>query len=520
MAKAAAKSSGGIRWGLMERALASVAPRVAARRYAARVAISNLRRAYEGADRGRLTDGWRTASTAADAEIAAAGAVLRDRMRDLVRNNALAAQAVQVLVNNIVGYGIRPRAASGNKALNRRVDKLFERWSRRCDAHGHTDFYGLQVLAVREMIEGGEVFAVRRPLRAAEAAGGVPLQIEIREADHLDDSKWLEETSGRRIKQGIEYDASGKRVAYWMFPEHPGDRLLMLSPRNESVRVPADMVAHLFERQRVQSRGVPWGAPAMTALRDLADWQVAEMVRKKTEACLVGVVIGDDEDQMGVTPEVVDSSDRRIERFEPGLIAYARGGKDIKFHQPASTPGIREWNLVQMHIIAAGFRVPYALMTGDLSQANFSSSRAGLNEFRRMVEQVQWMTVIPMLLDRIWGWFIEAAYTAGLIPTADVPAEWSPPRFESVNPWQDAQADLLEVRAGFVSAPEMAAKRGYDWRAVLEEQAEYLREAGRLGLAVVSDPRRVTEQGFAQQKDPLAVEDDAGEGTPRDGGEE
>jgi len=137
-----------------------------------------------------------------------------------------------------------------------------------------------------------------------------------------------------------------------------------------------------------------------------------------------------------------------------------------------------------------------------------------------MVEQVQWMTVIPMLLDRIWGWFIEAAYTAGLIPTADVPAEWSPPRFESVNPWQDAQADLLEVRAGFVSAQEMAAKRGYDWRAVLEEQAEYLREAGRLGLAVVSDPRRVTEQGFAQQKDPLAVEDDAGEGTPRDGGEE
>jgi len=519
MAKAGQNHSG-VRWGLMDRALAAVAPRAAAKRYAARVSIANLRRAYEGAQKSRLTAGWRTASTAADAEIAAAGALLRDRMRDLVRNNALAAQAVQVLVNNIVGYGIRPRAASGNKAVNRRVDRLFEQWSKRCDAHGHTDFYGLQVLAVREMIEGGDLFAIKRPLRASEARGGVPLQIELREADHLDDSKWLEEVSGRRIKQGIEYDEQGRRVAYWMFREHPGDRLLMLSPRNESVRVPVDMVAHLFERQRVQSRGVPWGAPAMTALRDLGDWQLAEMVRKKTESCLVGVVIGDEEGQMSVTPTVVDSSGKTIEQFEPGLIAYARGGKDIKFNSPSATPGIREWNLVQMHIIAAGFRVPYALMTGDLSQANFSSSRAGLNEFRRMVEQVQWQTVIPMLLDRIWGWFIEAAFTAGLIPTAEVPAEWSPPRFESVNPWQDAQTDLLEVRAGFSSGPEMAAKRGYDWRAILEEQAEYIREAERLGLAVACDPRRVTDQGLAQNRDPLTVDGDTGEAAPASGGEE
>jgi capsid protein len=48
------------------------------------------------------------------------------------------------------------------------------------------------------------------------------------------------------------------------------------------VRIPADRVAHLFERQRVQSRGVPWGTPAMAALRDVDDWQRAELVRKKT----------------------------------------------------------------------------------------------------------------------------------------------------------------------------------------------------------------------------------------------
>lgn len=491
----------GVRWGLADRALALVAPRAAAQRYAARISIDNLRRGYEGAQKGRGTNGWKAANTSADAEVAVAGAVLRDRMRDLVRNNPLAGQAVQVLVNNIVGTGIRPRAATSDPALNERVDALWERWSKRCDAHGHTDFHGLVALGVREMIEGGDVFALKRPLR--RAGGGIPLEIELREADHLDAVRFADDPRGSRIKQGIEYDRSGRRVAYWMFPDHPGDNAPIFSRRLESVRMPAEMVAHLFERQRVQSRGVPWGTPALRALRDLDDWQVAELVRKKTEACLVGIVFGADEDQLSVAPTVQDAEGRQIEQFEPGLIAYARGGKDIKFNQPSATPGIREWNLVQMHVIAAGFRVPYALMTGDLSQANFSSSRAGLNEFRRMVEQVQWQIVIPMLCERIWGWFVDAAFTAGLIETADVPAEWAPPRFESVNPYQDAQTDLLEVRAGFSSLPQMIAKRGYDPKAVAEEQAEFLKATDALELVFDSDPRKVTHAGLAQTKDPL-----------------
>ena len=105
----------------------------------------------------------------------------------------------------------------------------------------------------------------------------------------------------------------------------------------------AGAVAHLFERQRVQSRGVPWGVPAMRAIRDVDDWQSAELVRKKTEACLVGIVFGDDESQQAIAPVIVDADGNRVEQFEPGLIAYARGGKDIKFNQPTSTAGVYEW---------------------------------------------------------------------------------------------------------------------------------------------------------------------------------
>lgn len=494
-----------VRWGALEAAVALVSPERALRRYRAKVAAADMRRTYEAASIDRRTSGWRAGSTAADSEIAAAGPALRNRMRELVRNNALAAQAVQVLVNNLVGYGIRPRAASGSKARDRRVNALWAEWSATCDAHGHSNFDGLLQLAVREMIEGGEVFAVRR---IQPATSRVPLQVELREADHLDDAKLSARagTDERRIVHGIEYDRAGKRLAYWMYPHHPGDNRLGLWQPLESQRVPAEDVAHLFERQRVQSRGVPWGAPAIRALRELGDWQDAELTRKKIEASTVGFVFGDvDEDRASIAPTVKDASGQTLEQFEPGLIALVEGGKDIKFNQPAATPGIREWNLVQMHIIAAGFRVPYALMTGDLSQANFSSSRAGLNEFRRMVEQMQWHVVIPMFCQRVWDWFTEAAWTAGLLDVPAVPVEWGTPKFESVNPWQDAQTDLLEVRAGFATLPQMIAKRGYDVVQVLEEQAAALSEADRLGLVLDSDPRNVTRVGQMQPSPPPAA---------------
>jgi len=483
-----------------DRAVAAIAPRAAVKRLAARQAFAMLARGYDGAAVGRRTDGWRAPSTSADAEIASAGARLRDRMRDLVRNNPHAAKAVAVLVNNIVGSGFEARAASGNDAIDRRINALWEEWCTRCDADGLGDFDALMTLAVREMIEAGEVF-VRRRTRRAEDGLSVPMQVQLYEADHLDESKIGALADGGRIVRGIEYDPIGQRRAYWFFPDHPGDVAVPLARSFQSVRVPADGVAHLYERQRVQQRGVPWGAPVMRALRDLDDWTNAELVRKKTEACLVGVVIGADEAEQGIAPTVVDASGKRIEQFEPGLIAYARGGKDIKFNQPAATAGVSEWLRAQLHIIAAGFRVPYELLTGDLSQVNYSSIRAGLVEFRRMVEAMQWQIVIPGFCQPVWNWFIDAAWTAGLISEPTVPAEWEPPRFEAVDPLKDAQADLMMIRTGTLTLAQAIARQGRNPDAQIAEIAATNAKLDAAKIVLDSDPRRVTQQGLFQPQE-------------------
>ena len=177
---------GRVTW--LDRAIGSVAPRTALRRVQARDSLDALARGYDGAAKGRRTDGWRSAGTSADSEIGTAGALLRDRMRDLVRNNPHAAKAVSVLVNNIIGSGIIARAASGNAKLDAQATALWEAWSVRCDADGQLDFLGIQTLACRQMVEAGEVLIRRRPRRASDGLD-VPLQLQLLEADMLDASR-------------------------------------------------------------------------------------------------------------------------------------------------------------------------------------------------------------------------------------------------------------------------------------------------------------------------------------------
>lgn len=463
----------------------------------ARPAAQIRRRGYDGAALDRTFEAWLGSGRSADVEIAAAGARLRDRARDLVRNNPHAARAVQSIVSNVVGSGIMPRAASGDAELDRRVDQLFERWAERCDADGIGDYYALQTLAVREMVEAGEAFVRRLALPAVEGLE-VPLRLQLLEPEMLDVAARSE--GDRIVVQGIELDVAGQRLAYWIHRRHPGgvpSSVLRLD-RDGSVRVPAEDVAHLYERQRTQLRGVTWLAPVMTTLRQLSDYTEAEIIRKKIEACVTAVVTTDDESQQGIAPYVIDADGNRVEKFEPGLITYARGGKDVKFTQPSATGGYSDYVRTCLHTIAAGLRLPYELLSGDLSQVNYSSIRAGLVEFRRWVETVQWQIVIPQFCQPTWRWFCASAWAAGLIPTPEVRAEWSPPRFESVDPLKDATSDLMRLRAGTLTLREAIAAQGRNPDDVLAEIAATNALLDRLGIVLDSDPRRRTKAGTTQ----------------------
>jgi lambda family phage portal protein len=485
---------------LLDRAIAAVAPRAALRRFAARQAFDIATRGYEGAARGRLNGSWRTPNTSADAEVGASAQQLRDRMRALVRDNPYAANALSVLVTHAVGAGIVPR--SKDKAVN----KLFAEWMKQCDADGHLDFHGVVSLTASEMLEAGTGI-VRRRRRRAEDGLAVPLQLQVLEIDHLDGTKNGELGNGRRASYGVEYDLIGKTTAYWLFPNHPGNAFLTSTTSIASVPVPAEDVAFAFVKQRAgQTQGVPWGHAAIRRLYDLDTYEDAEIVRKKLESCMVGVVTGgDDTGGIGIplgddeSAGIYNADGEIVEKFEPGMIYHARGGKDIKFTQPANTANYDSYKNSMLHTIATGFRVPHAFLTGRLDKVNYSSSKIGLETYKRIIDDLQWKVIIPMICQPLWDWFCEAAYFAGKIKTRKVPVEWSPPRFPSADEAKDVAARVAAMRSGLLNPLVAIAETGYTPDEVLDGYVEWNQMLDEKGLIFDSDPRRMSQAGQTQQ---------------------
>lgn len=449
------------------------------------------KRSYDGAKTGRRTGGWVSAGNSANAEIAPALNLLRNRSRELVRNNPYAAKAMRVLCTNYIGTGITANIK------DKKASALFSKWIKECDADGHFDFYGLQRLIARAEPESGECL-IRFRYRKESDGLTVPLQLQVLEADYLDSHKFEDLKGGGWIQHGIEYDAIGRRVAYWLYKQHPGE----ISPKSqglESYRVLAEDIIHFYDKTRPgQARGVPVLAPSMLTANDLDDYLEATLVRKGAEACIAAFVKTDDENRT-IGPDTTDESNNRIEELSPVMVQYLNPGEEISFSNPSTSSGDVGYTNDRLHAIAVGAGVTYEQMTGDLSQVNYSSIRAGTLDFRREVEQWQWINFIPIVCEKILKKFLDVAVLTGKIRTSDIQTEWTTPRFDWVDPVKDVQGEGMEIGLGLTTWAESVRGRGYDPEKIFEELVAEKKKFDEAGIIHPMDNVKIKGVG-GQQK--------------------
>jgi capsid protein len=96
-----------------------------------------------------------------------------------------------------------------------------------------------------------------------------------------------------------------------------------------------------------------------------------------------------------------------------------------------------------------------------MSGVNFSSARIRRIDFKKDVEQMQWLLLVPQMCERIWREFMDAAVLGGSLSRADYSVDWSTPKWEYVNPAQDVSADAAEIASGLSSFSEKLRQRGY-----------------------------------------------------------
>ncbi len=141
----------------VDRLVGYFSPAAGLRRAQDRQQLASVSRSYEAARPNRATAGWRRPATSARSETYVALRELKAGSHDTVRNNPHGAKIISTLAVDIVGTGIQPRADTGNKALNRKVDKLAKRFFKRMSVDETVKSYGgYQLLAARAFLEGGE----------------------------------------------------------------------------------------------------------------------------------------------------------------------------------------------------------------------------------------------------------------------------------------------------------------------------------------------------------------------------
>lgn len=452
---------------------------------------------YDAAGHGRRMRGWRAPSTGPNR--AAAGLeTIRNRSRDAARNEWTGAANERVWGTNLIGTGIIARPATKDPALKQLFVDIWNSFCATSDADGVLDFYGQQTLAVESWRTSGEVFVRFRPRRVDDGLR-VPLQIQLLEADMvplLDTDTWPGLPQGNRIRQGIELDRIGRRVAYWCYREHPGDGVTTAASHADLVRVPASEMRHLFKPHRPGAlRGVPGNASVLPKLRSVGNFDDAVLVRQEL-ANLYTLFITRQPDN--TPPEIDPTTGKPIERdaadggpmvgLEPGISQELAPGEDVKFSEPPDAGANYPDFMRQQHLgLAAGGGTPYELLTGDIRDVSDRALRIIINEFRRTCEQYQWQIIIPMLCQPVREAVARAAVLAGLLTAAQavefVRCTWSPHAWPYIHPTQDVQAKKMEKEAGFKSRAAIVAAGGDDIEQIDAERAEDAERERRLKIA-------------------------------------
>jgi lambda family phage portal protein len=386
-----------------------------------------------------------------------------------------ASRAVEAWATALVAEtGLRPQSLHPSPDRRRQVDELFIAWAETCDACGRAAFAGQQRVICRSLVEAGEAF-VR--LRYEDG-----LKLQVLDPAQIDSNSHADRGGGVRVRAGIEFDALGRRIAYHVLPDPPGEPF---AGATQPVRVDAADVCHVYEPLAPgQVRGISWLAPVLLKLRDLDAYSDAQLMRQKVGALHAGFLYSPDG---SAGPYGGEQTGGALESgLEPGVLKVLPAGFDVRFSDPPELgqefDAFQRWCLRE---IASGLGLPFELLTGDLSAVNYSSIRAGLVEFRRRVDTLRKQVLVPLLLAPVWRRFIDTALLTGALPADDPDigrVGWIAPPWRWVDPLKDAEAEILAINAGLRSRAEVVAEHGRDIEQVDRERAEDRRREQSLGL--------------------------------------
>jgi lambda family phage portal protein len=468
-------------------------------------------RAYQGARVSRLTSDWVTSGTSADSEIKSSFKALRNRARQLCRDNDYARQALRSIQNNVIGHGIshqsQVRMQRGGKldqAINGQIHHAWMQWSHksRCDVSGLLGFHDMERLLSRSLAESGEVFV--RMIRQPFGGSRVPFALQVLEADYLIDDDVPQAANGNTVRMGIEVDSYLRPQAYHFYANHPGDTYAgNVRSNGRRLRVPAAEVIHLFLPERPgQTRGVTWFASALMRLHMLQGYEEAEVVRARASSALMGFIQSPEGELVG--DEIYEGD--RVSEFTPGVFKYLAPGESVTVPDLNSPDGqLEPFTRSMLRAVAAGVGVSFESISKNFSESNYSSSRLSLLEERDTYKVLQRFFIENFHQQVFEGWLDMAVLSGELSlpgyetnPDRYKASRWIPRSWEWVDPQREVSAYKDAVRCGFKTLGQVISEQGGDIDDVLIARQAELAMLDEMGIVLDTDPSEVNAGGGTQ----------------------
>ena len=427
---------------------------------------------YDAAKFGRRLASWRPPSTGPNAAIQPAGRTVRDRARDVVRNDGIGAAIVRQWVSAIIGSGIGVRPTVSDEKVKANVSNLWRQFAENADFYNTQHLDSLQATIMAAVVRDGECFIqVIQTFRPDEP----PLQLKLLEADMCPFEYTTLAENDNRILAGIEYDAAGRKVAYHMHKFHPGESHAMNNYAWDLIRIPADQILHIYNVERPgQQRGISWLAPVLTQIKNLSEYQDNILERVKLQNLFTGVItrpapLVGQEAIDPLTGQAIDfaSNGAPTVGLEPGAMIELAPGEDVKFSTPPTAgPDHSDFIKTRLQAIASGVGLPFISLSGDVENLSDRSLRVVIQDFRRQVEAHQYNLIINQFLKPVYSAWHKWLILRGPLPFRSAMlaehCEFAPPRFKYIHPVQDVASLKAEVDAGFRSRSSVIAELGND----------------------------------------------------------
>lgn len=525
---------------LIERAIATVAPRAAHERMQARVRMEWMQQGVQAlADAGfgghaPLRRHWAPRARDVNADTLRALPDLRAQSRELARVHAIAVGALRTKLDRVVGTGLALVAQPDRHVLGwteeqarewkLHTQREFSLWadSPDCDLTRAGNFYDRQRTVLEAMSVSGDVFTL---LPEGEASLMQPyrLRLQLLEADRVGNPGGERDTD--EVAGGIRVDGTGAPQAAYVYDRHPGStwasgdryRGQWVEFRGPSGR--HRLLHHWRPSRPEQRRGIPWFAPIVSLLKDLDTYTDAEIKAAVVSAFFTVFIetdAGSPAPVFGVGGDDQAAGSDEIAMGPAAVVGLAKGEK-ASFANP-NRPNTAFDPFVQaiLQQIGMALGIPFELLLKRFN-SSYSASKAALLDawmfFRGCRVWLARSFCQPVyetwLAEAVASGRIEAPgfFADPLLRWAYCRAEWVGDSQGSIDPEKEVRAYTAAIEANLMTHERAEWELfGTDWNETTPTKIAERQRLNEAGLVPQPKP------GAAAPQQPVTPRDDGGEG--------